>query len=419
MVREFMSQSAQHDQSGKCGEVSWGDSDVHRGSRAIAASVIATTTRRDTIRCETGFFPLETGHTRYVALHNQCMDSAISEIERWLRWAGPALLGLGLCAFVYVLGRMTPSTMSATAIAVIVSQVYVISEVCRALFSQLERRVGWSSSLGRRLLMQLALGAAVAIAYAVAVYVPIKLWLIATGEHDSIDWLHLAPIGLAALGAALCLSVAQFAVRFFAHWRQSELESARHQQESLRAQLEALQAQVNPHFLFNSLNVLYGVIAEDPIHAQALVLKLAEVFRYVLRHGNAQLVPLSDELAFLDAYMELLQARHGAALHIDLRLNGDEIQFLLPPMTLQLLVENAVKHNTLDPQSPLHIAIERDGEQLVVHHARRPRHGPVEGTGTGLSNVHRRFALLDAPPVKIRDETDQFCVSLPLLRGIS
>ena len=381
------------------------------------SSVDATEAPREAIWRETGFSPLETGLPHFVALHNRSMDGTIARTEHWLRWAGPALLGLGLCAFVYVLGRMAPSPMTAAAIAVIVSQAYVISEVCRALFSLLERRVGWSSSFGRRLLLQLALGAAVACAYAIAVYVPIKLWLIGAGERDAIGWLHLALIGLAALGIALCLSLAQFAVRFFAHWRQSELESARHQQESLRAQLEALQAQVNPHFLFNSLNVLYGVIAEDPIHAQALVLKLAEVFRYVLRHGDAQLVPLSDELAFIDAYLELLQARHGPALHIDLRLGGDEARFLLPPMTLQLLVENAVKHNAMDAQSGLQITIERDGERLVVRNTRRPRRGPVDGTGTGLSNVRRRFALLDARPIEVHDETDQFSVSVPLLRG--
>lgn len=379
--------------------------------------MIVAAARREAIWRQTGFSTLETGPVQLEELHNRPMDDAVARTEHWLRWGAPALLGLGLCAFVYVVGRMAPSPMSATAIAVIVSQVYVISEVCRALFTVFERRVGWSSSFGRRLLLQLALGAAVASVYAIAVYVPIKLLLIGAGERDAIGWLHLALIGLAALGVALCLSMAQFAVRFFAHWRESELESARHQQASLRAQLEALQAQVNPHFLFNSLNVLYGAIAEDPKAAQALVLKLAEVFRYVLRHGDAQLVPLPDELAFLDAYLELLQARHGPALRIDLRLEGDQARYLLPPMTLQLLVENAVKHNAMDPQAALRIVIERDGERLVVRNARRPRRGPVEGTGTGLANVRRRFALLDSRPVEVRDEADQFSVSLPLLRG--
>lgn len=345
------------------------------------------------------------------------MIRALARTERWLRWAGPALLGLGLCAFVYVAGQMAPSPMSPVAIAVIVSQVYVISELCRAVFALLDRRGGWQRGFVWRLLAQLALGTGVAIAYALVIYVPIKLWLIAHGDRDAIGWQHLSLIGLAALGVALMLSMAQFTVRFFAHWRQSEIETERHRKDSLRAQLEALQAQVNPHFLFNSLNALYGTISEDPAQAQSLVLKLAEVFRYVLKHGNAELVALTEELEFLKAYLQLLHARHGDALEVDTQLIGDEAQYRVPPMTLQLLVENAVKHNALDAHSALQITIAREGDRLVVRNARRPRRGPVEGTGTGLANVRRRYALLDPRPVEVTDDTLQFCVSLPLLRS--
>lgn len=343
------------------------------------------------------------------------MDAPLARTERLLRLSAPALIGLGLAAFLHVSSRLAPSPMTPLAVAVILVQVYVISELCRALFAALDRRLGWSRGIGLRLAAQLALGVVVAIAYAVAVYVPLKLWLIGRGEQDAIGWLHLALIGLTALGVALLLGLAQFSLRFFAHWRESAMAAESAQRERLQAQLEALQAQVNPHFLFNSLNALYATIEENPARAQALVLKLAELFRYVLRHGDTPLVSLGAELALLDAYLDLLRARHGEAIEMEIAVGEDIERVGLPPLSLQLLVENAVKHNAFDESEPLRLRIVRDGDRLEVSHPRRPRRQAASGTGRGLANLHRRIALLDPRPVEVVEDATRFSVSLPLV----
>lgn len=342
------------------------------------------------------------------------MDPPIARSDRLLRLLVPGLIGLGLCLFVWVLWQLSPSPMTPVAVAVIVLQVYVISELSRSVFRRLERRLGWRRGYGHRLAMQLALGALVAVVYALAIYVPLKLWLISQGERDAVGVAHLASIGLSALGVALFLALAQFALRFFEHWRRSAREAEDRHREALRAELDALRAQVNPHFLFNSLNTVYGLIPEDHDRAQALLLRLAEVFRHALRHVGADRVSLHDELEFVDAYVALLQARHGDALSVSIERRGDERERWLPPLALQTLIENALKHNTLDAGQPLVIQVSREGDQVRVGHELRRRAAPVATSGTGLAAIRRRYALLDAPTLRVFDDGRRFEVTLPL-----
>jgi LytS/YehU family sensor histidine kinase len=212
------------------------------------------------------------------------------------------------------------------------------------------------------------------------------------------------------------LNLARLTLDFLGGWQLAMATAAARERDLVQAQLDALQAQVNPHFLFNSLNTIYGVIAEDPARAQALLLKLAEVFRYALRHGRTQLVPLSEELSFVAAFAELLEVRHGDGLVIERRLTGDEPELWVPPMTLQLLIENAVKHNRIDGGDALHVVIEHDEDRLRVHHAPRPRLTASAGEGRGLKNIAERFALAGAAGVAVRSSPERFEVEVPLLR---
>jgi hypothetical protein len=336
--------------------------------------------------------------------------------SRPLRLIGPALIGLGLVAFVHVVGRMAPDRITATAVVVLVAQVYVISELCHWLPRALDRSGRFELGSGRRVLVEVALASIASCVYALGVYTPIKMWLIAQGEQDSIGAMHVALVGLAALGVSLLLSCMRLALELLTGWQGATLVAAARQREVLRAQLDALQAQVNPHFLFNALNTIYGVIPEDPDRAQELLLKLASVFRYALRHGTTSLVPLSAELGFAAAFADLLLVRHGAGLVIERRLAGAEGEVLIPPMTLQLLIENAVKHNRVDPNDPLRIVIEHDGRRLRVSNQSRPRRTPSPGEGKGLRNIVERFQLVGAMDVTIRSAPDRFEVDMPLLR---
>ena len=126
-------------------------------------------------------------------------------------------------------------------------------------------------------------------------------------------------------------------------------------------------------------------------------------------------MPLSQELDFLDAFCALLIARHGTALAITREIGADADQVALPPMTLQLLVENAVKHNRAGLDEPLHIRIERRGATLAVTNTHKPRRAEMSGTGTGLKNINERCRLLAGRGIQISNSTEEFCVIVPLV----
>ena len=191
--------------------------------------------------------------------------------------------------------------------------------------------------------------------------------------------------------------------------RVERLERARAQ-----AELHALKAQVDPHFLFNSLNTLGHLIAQDPPRAEACCATLADIYRYVLAARDRDLVPLAEELAFVRQYQRLLQARFGDAVQL-LPAPGLDGPWLLPPLALQTLLENAVKHNRTGRDEPLQLRLQRRGDCIVAHNRRRPRSSALPGGGRGLANLDERCRLLSGRALRLRCTDDSFEVELPLV----
>lgn len=184
--------------------------------------------------------------------------------------------------------------------------------------------------------------------------------------------------------------------------------------ERMRAQAElaALEAQVDPHFLFNSLNTLSALVEVDPAGARAFIESLARVYRHVLRHRHRALVALADELLVLEDYRVLLGLRFGDAIRFEVAIDtGDQPRCI--PMALQLLVENAVKHNRFDTREPMIIEVRRQGAELVVENPRRPRHD-VEGEGFGLAHLRERVEAAMGTALRVEAREDRFVVRLPL-----
>ncbi|GAB4023920.1 sensor histidine kinase [Spirosoma koreense] len=200
----------------------------------------------------------------------------------------------------------------------------------------------------------------------------------------------------------------------------NRLKQAEQEREELRAahlqsQLDALKQHVNPHFLFNSLNSLSSLISEDPKQAETFVDKLSEVYRYLLRANQDHLTTLEAELQFMNAYYHLLQTRYGPALHLDVAIDDAYLSYQLPPLTLQLLVENAVKHNVASVKRPLSIQITIDTQgRLLVSNTLQRKTSRVLSNGVGLANIVAKYQMLRLPhPIVVETET-QFTVILPL-----
>ena len=185
----------------------------------------------------------------------------------------------------------------------------------------------------------------------------------------------------------------------------------------VEGELAALTAQIDPHFLFNSLNTLGHVIARDPVAARDFCDRLAEVYRYVLASRGRQLVSLQEELDFVANYYALLALRFGPAIALVVE-PGDATTAAsagrIPPLALQTLLENAVKHNRLDPAAPLGMRLTRLGGAVRFAHEARPRTSLRPGAGVGLANLDERCRLLTGRGLAIERDGGQFAVTVPL-----
>jgi two-component system LytT family sensor kinase len=190
------------------------------------------------------------------------------------------------------------------------------------------------------------------------------------------------------------------------------------EQAHLRAQLLSLQQQISPHFLFNSLSTLKTIAGDQP--TKNYVVQLAAVYRYVLNFNESYLSPLKDELAFIKSYLYIMNERFEEALQVTINIPDEYLQLLIPPLSLQLLIENAIKHNVISNEQPLHITImTNDSPALVIKNNTQPKKIPEEGTGTGLKNIRERYRLLIQLPVEILNTGSTFSVTLPLLKNES
>jgi LytS/YehU family sensor histidine kinase len=198
-------------------------------------------------------------------------------------------------------------------------------------------------------------------------------------------------------------------------WQRETVETSTLEKVSLQSQLISLQHQVNPHFLFNSLNSLSSLIGDSPVQADEFLGELTAVFRYLLQASEHQLVPLRDEIAFIRSYFHLLQTRYQTGLILDLSVDTSEDQGLIPPLTLQVLVENAVRYNAILPGKPLHVRIYTTSDRLYVANTLQPKSLRVETAGGGLSNLVTRYELLNEGKLVIEEQPGWFIVSLPLM----
>ena len=192
------------------------------------------------------------------------------------------------------------------------------------------------------------------------------------------------------------------------------LENEQLKNENLLVQLSSLKNQLNPHFLFNSLNTLSWLINEDKDKSQRYLQKLSQVLRYSLSMQEQSLVPLKEELALLENYIFLLQIRFGDNLKI-VR-NIENIQFKIPPLSLQLLIENVIKHNIISTSSPMNIWVEMNAnKKTIIVRNTLNRKTNSEGTGIGLVNLNERFKILANCEIEIEQNEKEFMVILPLI----
>lgn len=198
-------------------------------------------------------------------------------------------------------------------------------------------------------------------------------------------------------------------------WQQTYEQNEQLKKNKLQHQLDTLKSQINPHFLFNSLNSLSMLIHENPRQAEALVDEISSVYRYLLRANEQELTTLDRELQFIRSYFQLLKTRYGTGIDLQVAVDAWQLDCRIPPLTLQLLIENAVKHNVILPEQPLLVEIRTQGQLLLVQNNLQRKHTPVLSNKVGLTNIATKYRLLGQPEIAIQEEANRFVVMLPLL----
>lgn len=208
-----------------------------------------------------------------------------------------------------------------------------------------------------------------------------------------------------------------FIMRLIFQKQSYELENEKLRTESLQSQFESLKNQVSPHFLFNSLTAMKTLIRESPDLAGKYVDHLSLVLRYTLQSNEKQLVTLREEMEFTDSYLFLIKMRYDTNLVIQTEINKNQTNLMLPPLTLQTLLENAIKHNEISKRNPLTILIKTGNDDTVIVSNRiQEKLTREDGTGIGLSNLAKQYLLLGKRPIQIIQENNEFRVEVPLIR---
>jgi LytS/YehU family sensor histidine kinase len=199
-------------------------------------------------------------------------------------------------------------------------------------------------------------------------------------------------------------------------WKKAFVQSEHLKQEHLKTQFESLKNHIDPHFLFNNLNILSSLIDSKNEDAQSFLDSFSEVYRYVLQNKGSELVKVEKELEFMEAYFYMLSRRFKGSLTIDTEVSAAARKKYLPPLSLQILLENIVKHNVINADYPLKVEVKVEGgKYLIVRNNLRRKKLHSYSAQSGLKNISRRYNFLSDEVIKVVDDGTSFTVKLPLL----
>ena len=202
---------------------------------------------------------------------------------------------------------------------------------------------------------------------------------------------------------------------FFKQWKISMTQTEQLKRENIQSQFEALKNQIDPHFLFNSMNTVYSLIDTNPDKAKEFISKFSKIYRHVLDVKEKVVVPLKEEIEFLNSYIFLQKIRHEGNLEISINIDAQKSDNYIPPLSLQMLVENAIKHNTVSKKNPLIISITNNNNCLIIKNNIQLKDNMIESTKIGLKNLTERYKHISekAPEFYVMD--NEYVAEIPLL----
>lgn len=300
----------------------------------------------------------------------------------------------------------------------------VISESSIFISKRLNRTIFWTKTPVKRLMIETALN----IIMVLFINFLIMLFWVSKTE-DNLSSVFSFALSIEETKGTIHWIVVSTAIAFMImgintgnhliiSWKNEAMKAARLNQIAMEAELQSLKLQIDPHFVFNNLSVLSELILEDQQLGYEYADNFSRIYRYMLMSSKKDVISMEDELRFLDAYMFLIQQRFGEGVRFEIEVDKASRNSFLPPMTLQLLVENALKHNKTNKKSPLVISIfNNDNQELIVKNTLSLIEKNIDSSEIGIKNINRRYSLLSERQPKITNNGSFFIVNLPLLKG--
>lgn len=337
----------------------------------------------------------------------------------WIRYVMPLLLALFFGGMITLQSLFRePVGWAWYGLIWMIVTTYTMWEANLRISRWLDGRLGWNEHFLRRLGTQLIFSNLKSVLLFVVFYLVLNWYENAILHHDNaLSPVHLASAVVLGFMLTTFINVIQIGYQLIQHREEERLRTERFQRESIEARLDSLRQQIDPHFLFNNFSTLYSLIHEDQQQAGVFLLKLSDTYRLVLEHLDRDSVSVREELALIRAYTELLSIRYGGALqfHIDLPPEIQERQII--PFALQLLVENAIKHNQVEAEHPLRISIHYVPNQgLCVENNLVPRSSAPVSARIGLKNLEARYLYRLGKSISIIRDRRRFLVTVPLLK---
>lgn len=304
--------------------------------------------------------------------------------------------------------------------AAFVFQVLYLSSIwifIKTLSAYLDKRIPFEDNVVSRILIQVA----TALFFDLPLYV-ILFFDISQSGLSFLTREFLAVISLLIFVFVLFMNVGYDAFYFFRQWQGSvrekailQIQAAELRRDKSLLQYHHLKNQVNPHFLFNSLTSLDGLIQTNPELASGFVRHLAKVYRYVLEHKQNEIVSLQTEVDFIQHYISLLNLRYQNVLHVNINLSKNSMDKGIVMVTLQMLIDNAIKHNSLQQEAPLNICIWDENENLHISNNKQLRKQIETSNGHGLQQLKDLYTYLNDKKIVVEDALEKFTITLPLL----
>ncbi len=320
---------------------------------------------------------------------------------------------IGLVGIVFLILFRTDASPEASLytgwIVVVLTLIFLTN---RLLTKILDKKLPWLTFGNTRFYTQLGIGVFLSLVIINLSYLILKVTL-TQDPPDNQQMVTMNIIGVILLLPSISMN---FGIQFLKNWKDSQLNSEKFQKESIKAELTTLKNHLDPHFLFNNLNVLSSLISKDQKQSQKYLEKFAEVYRIILQSSSEELVLLRQELDFIGAYMYLLQIRFEDSIQISIDIPSAARGTYLPPLTVQMLVENAIKHNVVTETKPLQITVSVREDFLVVqNNLQEKKVARGESSKSGLLNIERRYAHFSDKKVEVIKNVNSFIVKVPLI----